>query len=467
MTDKNLSLRQHIKSYLSEALPKKLKETLIKKSVVSVFILVILWNISVATNLIDPILKGKGAIRETAREIQAVNLHLQLRFYQALTKLRPISIQPTDVRLVFIDDETHWGFLQGTLPTNRSFLASLITNASQPATKAAAIGLDVELFAPQNYPEGTDSADRSTQNDDLRKAIKGAAERGVPVILATAYYTDAKGQNFRIPGIYKDDALRFPGELDCQEARCPTIGYINAPVDKRQIPLTKELTDTARAHPIPTPSFALALAKAVRGSDLTENDPILSDMESHEDVIYGSFLGEDRYKPVSAIMLANNDQPALKACANRIVLIGGHWHNLQGYGDLVDSHLSPAGYMSGLGFHANYVQSLLQRQFAHEVPLIVGSIIDIIVGLIIYICFESLKGQKTVLVVLLLAFIFPISCAYIFLVTANLYLDFLLPAELYFIHIAYELIKGYVELKWRHTPAAENALPPPAERVER
>jgi hypothetical protein len=43
---------------------------------------------------------------------------------------------------------------------------------------------------------------------------------------------------------------------------------------------------------------------------------------------------------------------------------------------------------------------------------------------------------------LLLAFLSVPFIAYVFFVLANRYLDFLLPIELYFVHLGYEFIRG-------------------------
>jgi CHASE2 domain-containing sensor protein len=143
--------------------------------------------------------------------------------------------------------------------------------------------------------------------------------------------------------------------------------------------------------------------------------------------------------------LAARDEVATQACNGSIVLIGGHWHDLQGYGPMVDSHLSPAGEISGLAFHAAYIESLLGRHFELEVPLWTGISVDLSLGLIIYWALGELKGRRRFLV--LLAALIPPFVAYVALVNLNVYLDFLFPMELYFLHIFYELAKDYVETK--------------------
>jgi CHASE2 domain-containing sensor protein len=418
-----------------------------KPSVISVFVLVFLWNISVSSTLFTHLIEGKGAIRETAREIRDVNLHLQLRFYQLLTHLRPIPFQPAYVSLAYIDDDTHWTTLYGDQPTNREYLARLITNASQTNTKAEVIGLDIELLAPRHFPDGGDAQSRFTENQALLYAIQFATKQGVPVILAGVYYADEKNALFELPNIFTRQELMSPTNPDCTLVRCPSYGYINLPDDKRQIPLEKDLQSAESSNPQIVDSFALALANAVKGPIEIRRKPLLSSSTLREGRILGTFLLEDQYPQISAPNLANGESSAKQACAGRVVLIGGRWHDLQGYGDFVDQHLSPAGFMSGLGLHANYLESLLQHQFTHEVPAWVGVLIDLVVGLIIFLASEMATKWWLKLIVLSATFFIPIAFAFLFLDLGNVYLDFLLPIELYFLHILYTLFEKHFSLK--------------------
>ena len=175
-----------------------LRKAISKKAVLSVFVLVALWNISVS-RLLTTALEGEGGLLETLREVRDLNLHIQLRFYQLLIRGRPIRLAPENVRLVYIDDTTHWTHLHGDLPTSRKFLAALVTNASQTPNRAAAIGLDIELLAPLGYGEGSDAQTRQADNKELLNAIQNATRQGVPVILASVFYVDSTGRDVLIP----------------------------------------------------------------------------------------------------------------------------------------------------------------------------------------------------------------------------------------------------------------------------
>lgn len=453
------------------------KHVLWRKSVLSVIIIVALWNVFVSSDIVAARLQGEGPWRETFREIRDLNVHLQLRFYQLLTSWKPVEFTPRNVSLVYIDDDTHWKLLYGDMPTSRGFLATLIKNASQPTIKAAAIALDVQLYAPDPDREGVDKEERERANQALLQAIRDAAGNGVPVILATGYYPEKDGRQVLIPGIFTNSQLPLKtADGRCSPGpACAALGYINPPDDRRRIPLVEQVY-AENSGPIPVDSFALAVVRAMEGPEreITLN-PVVGRAMKNDDrhPIFGSFirelpspeeaskLGDEqrrKYFPTISIMdLYYGDPHAEGLCKGRIVLIGGHWRDIQGHGQLVDSHMSPVGQISGLALHANYIESLLQHQFEPEVPVAVGVAIDVLTGLVVYVCFGLATGIQRFFV-LLSAFLIPPLVAFTFLVTLNLYLDFLLPLELYFLHILYETAEEYSELKHAVTPIGGHRL---------
>jgi CHASE2 domain-containing sensor protein len=440
----------------------RVRRAILRPLALSVFLLVGLWNISVSSSILSRSLEGEGAIRETLQDLRSVNLHIQLRLYNWLTLGRPIPLKNDYVTLVYIDDDTHWTRLSGSLPTNRPFLAKLIRNLSEPPTQAAVIGLDIQLLAPRTISESLADQSQAADDAELLSAIQDAAAKGVPVILGGAFVERGQ-ESFHIPDLFTAAQLAPPPEkIDCTKASCPDFGFVNGPEDKRLIPLTRMLKSESGTQG-PMDSFALAIAKAYIGP-LAAKSPSSGLAFQSDAAIFGSFLPEAKFRSVSALNVEYRDSEALGQCAKKIVIVGSHWHELQGYGDLVDTHLSPVGAMSGLAFHASFVESLLQHQFAQEPPLWVGVVIDLIVGLIIYTSFELAAGWRTLLV-LCLAFLVPLAGAYIFLVTANLYLDFFFPIELYFFHILYEVISEYVTWKRRQrTEAGPSTQISPPER---
>ena len=439
-----------------------------RPSVISVFVLVALWNISIATDWPAGYLEEEGFWRDTIGGLHDINLHLQLRFYQVLTRHRPDPFQPDHVSLVYIDDDTHWTTLFGDQPTNRAFLARVVRNAANPETKADVIGLDVELLSPRNFPEGSDAGYRDKDNDALLGAVQYASSKGVPVILGSVYAVE-DGRRIDLPNIFTLADLLASPHLDCARVSCPGFGYLNLPEDKREIPL---ITKIPPADPHLAPyldSFALAVARAYRGPIEAAKYPILNPRDHPDNApVFGTFLPETETKnrrglqstekefpQISITGLANGDLPAMQACAKRIVLIGGHWHERQGYLGWVDQHLSPAGYISGLALHANYIESLLQHKFTHELNIWINVALDLFIGLIIYLCFEAASTGWRI-AVLFIVFFVPLIAAWLFLGLANIYLDFLLPIELYFLHLLYEVVEKHFCLKRHKT--SQNAV---------
>jgi CHASE2 domain-containing sensor protein len=419
-----------------------------RPSVVSVILIVAVWNLIISSHKLASSLRGRGLWRETANDVREGNVHLQLRLYQWLSSLPAVPRAPKRVSLVFIDDATHWSTLYGDMPTNRSYLAQLIKHASQPNTKAAVIGLDIELDAPLAYVPGMDEPDpkRIEQNKALLGAIFWAADHGVPVVL-TGGYVHKDGRKMRLPTIYKDPQLPLKGtDGSCDHAACARLGYVNVPEDRRQIPLVEEYYEWEGSGPFLLDSFALSMVEASDGTlQTTRKNHLVDYAISHKRPLFGTFMTEDAFPLIDVDALYRGDPAATSACRDRIVLIGGRWHELHGYGALVDGHLSPAGMISGLSFHANYVESLLNDWFSREVPVWVAIVIDAIVGLVIYGLFGSLRKWKFLAIVV--SSLIPVGAAYIALVNFNRYLDFLLPVELYFVHLCYETVQDYVHSK--------------------
>jgi CHASE2 domain-containing sensor protein len=76
----------------------------------------------------------------------------QLRFHRFLCSLIPRPISPRWVRVVAIDTDLHRELKE---PTDRKFLATLVTNAA--AGRAAAIVLDFKFVVPKGRNPGVDT----------------------------------------------------------------------------------------------------------------------------------------------------------------------------------------------------------------------------------------------------------------------------------------------------------------------
>lgn len=451
MTDDKLSWRAR--------LWEELKKALWKKSALSVFVLVTLWNLSIASDFTTRLLEGKGPIRETVREIRDVNLHIQMRLYHLLTFAKTDRLKADDIRLLYIDDAAHWNYLGGDIPTPRSFLADIVRAAIKPPNQVRAIGIDIDLLAARGHEDGSDFDPHVPGNNALRSAIAEAAKAGIPVILNSAFYKEA-GQNVMLPNIIKASEIPSAGGTGCGSDRCPSFGYVNLPTDKRRIPLVEDAIVPGSKTPVRQYSFALALAANLKDFDRLQKELHLDDPEPAE--MLGTFMPEDSFKSGLALNLLTPGTDEAANCKGKILLVGGHWHDAQGHGqNLVDSHLSPAGVISGLGIHATYLASILQPLYTKEVPFWVGIVFDVLVGIAIFLGFEFYEGRWKI-AFLVVAFPVPIVAAYFALANANRYLDFLFPVELYFLHVAYEMIEPHIAkfFKGKNSGKTEDASPP-------
>jgi len=463
-----------------QRIPKSTFKVFAKPSVILVFVLVTLWNVLISGRFLDhqvpssrPIFK---AVMDTARDLRDTNLNLQMRLYQPISH-RAIPLRDDKVSIVYINDDVHWNKMYGNIPTDRKELAKIILHAAQSRTAAAAIGLDVELLMPpggqddpvrtQKPPElpkpsptsgkpprqpclehgvpspGTDSQlvpylldcdtpslEGLSDDDSLLAAIKFAQRNGTPVILASVLYND-HGQH-QLPNLYTLHELGLDG---CMGMECSGYGYINLPEDKRQVPITEAIEDSAAHAPQVAESFAYKIAKAAANNP----EPLLDDpadaIPSTE--VFGTFLPERAFKnnEIDFVSLSNGLPDAEQKCRRRIVLIGGHWHEAEGYGEPVDQHLSPAGDISGVALHATYIEALMARQISPEWSFTTNFCLDIGLGLVIFYVFESIKEPRRKVKYLALWCLVPVAGAWISMAAWNKYLDFLFPVELYFLHI--------------------------------
>src|SRR5678815_2528577 len=93
-----------------------LKRIFWRGSVISVFLIVSVWNVFIVfidSEIAEKFAQGPGFWRETFSDLRELNTRLRLRFYQILSSVRPVPFEPKRVSMVLIDDTTHWHTLYG------------------------------------------------------------------------------------------------------------------------------------------------------------------------------------------------------------------------------------------------------------------------------------------------------------------------------------------------------------------
>ncbi len=157
--------------------------------------------------------------------------------------------------------------------------------------------------------------------------------------------------------------------------------------------------------------------------------------------VYGGFIPEKGFPKISARKLFEDDPEAKELCRNRIVTVGGTWHQFgAGRGSLIEEFPNPIGRTPGLYLHANYIEALLDERFQPGVPLWFAISFDTIVGLLLYAAYHSVTGASHLGI--LAAFLVPLIVAYVSFSNIGRYLDFVLPLGLCFVHLGFEYLRS-------------------------
>jgi CHASE2 domain-containing sensor protein len=418
------------------------REVLTQPAILTILTIVLGWNVLVE---LDAVQASLPFIRRS-----------QLAVHRWLCSLSPRSIAPKWVRTVEIDDVFHQRLGE---PTDRAFLAKLVSSAV--AGDALVVVIDIKLMAPRGMAEGEDDAGRRDQNAELLEAVRDAARRGVPVVLATWLERDAKGSFSRMPNIFHDSDLPLPrGDGGCpdlvdqtvtayrpsiREPACARLGNINLPVDPRRIPLATPLRDSHAGSESLALAAVSAYEQAMHLEPRTGTKPRIARAIEHDQFPFASFIREDRFQTIPIGALAAGDVDALRLCRGRIVVVGGTWRADLGRGEPVDSHDTPVGPMRGLYLHANYIEALLDERYSSEVPLEGALLFDFLAGTSLYALFHRAKRRRTQLLLLLIPGAL-LASTYVMFANLNRYLDFILPLGACFAHLTLEYVRDYIDL---------------------
>ena len=403
-----------------------LKRSLLNKGTISVLALVCIWNLLVPMELV--------------KEQLPLLVTFQLRFHQLLSYLDFRETSVSRVAIAEIDDQSfYYPPFSGTQPTNRRAIADLAKSAADGG--AIVVAIDFQLKSPFTSPG--DDAVRADDNKYLLGVLGDLALKGIPVVISCGLVRHGKKEWKREPNII-DDGMLPAGIL---------VGYINLPIDKRQLPLEQVAWDWDGRTLKHFDSFALQIVSAFERVEnifpRTRDKKSIGRALNQSEYAYGGFLKTSAFSHsiVSARdVLAGNDQ-IKKVFRGKIVIIGGDWHQFgENRGPLIESFHSPVGDVPGLYLHANYVEALLDNRFRHAVPIWFGFGFDLVVGMLLYIFFDAVRRPGGRLAVLVVFFIPPFA-AYILFANFGLYFDFVLPLSLCFLHLGYSLVQDYLRIR--------------------
>jgi len=422
-----------------------LKSQLGKPVIITVIAVVLVFNVVVRT--------------ETVRNAVPQIAFAQLRFHRVLCAMSPRLLTAKWVRAVEIDQQKHAELGE---PTNRAFLASVISQAARG--DAAVIVLDIKLLAPQGMAAGHDLETQSNGDARLLDAIRNASANGVPIVLTSWLQRDTKGNFRRMPNFFLDEVLPLPDENgNCIRSQsdpqsvastigpfrppgCVRIGNINAPTDLREVPLVTRTVDPEGR------SMSVALATATAYEEAIQRLPRTADKKrirsaiAHDENVFASFIQESEFQKIPIQELAEGARSALEKCRGRIIIIGGNFREDLGHGTWVDSYETPVGEMRGMYLHANYIEALLDDRYQSEVPLGIGLTFDIVAGAWLYIRFHKAKTRIERARLLIIPG-FLLLGSYVVFANLNLYLDFILPLGACFAHLAVEYFRDYRRMR--------------------
>jgi CHASE2 domain-containing sensor protein len=411
---------------------------------------------------------------------------LQMGAHSLLSGWSPLGgSSPQAVSVVEIDDAAFWSApLSGVQPTNRAYLADLVNAAVKAGPRV--IGLDFQLKSPSSVP--ADDPVRVADDRKLIEAVAAAGQAHIPVVLTAGLVLEGD-QWRREPNICDDrnrSALFYsePGQnplgkavLPLAAAPCATLsqastvslGYINLPADRREVPLRFEAAEFDGSASKEFSSFALQLVSAYAARRDYEAQPGVPGPPSPgngnpqalpayyqealtvanaNDFAYAGFIPQEAFKkyavPAGSLLAASGAAPAQWEAstergqlAGRIVLIGATWHEWgQGRGPILDQYASPAGLMPGVYLHANYVEAIL-RGLAKPLSRVWARVIEVISGYLLIVLMHWRRRFAEWLLVWLGGSVLLAVLA-LLLSSLGWYLDFALVSLLLLAHVFVE-----------------------------
>ncbi|HLK07729.1 MAG TPA: CHASE2 domain-containing protein [Candidatus Angelobacter sp.] len=353
------------------------------------------------------------------------NLHLwqktRYNFYQVQQLLSPRKPYDTRTTVATINDDDYWGGeLARRRPIKRTYLAKLVK--SLDAADAAVIALDFDLSSP--IPDGSliEDAEYRKETEELLNTVKDVGSRRV-VVLARTLNGDARSGYGTDSDVY--NGFNFGSSK-------VSYGYIALNTDLRHLPPVEvRLRDGTTL-----PSFAAAIVQAANPAAIRNKElPAL----------FGSYLKESQIDSAPASDILSGKAEALQKVTHRLVIVGAHWHQFaKDRGGFVDSHLTPAGTMSGVFLHANWVEALLDRRVSPALSDFSARTLELIAAVAVAIVLATKISPRRQLRITLFIGVIIVVMSYIAAQNLGIFFDFFIPVALVILHVIAERV-----LEWR------------------
>ncbi len=344
------------------------------------------------------------------------NLWIALRYhlYQHLQKILPKKAYAKDTVVILIGDEEYWkGEPAGRVPIKRDYLAKLVQALNE--LDPAVIALDFDL---RSEPSDREYA---AETEKLARAVKVAAQQRSVVLPKTIWLDESEQYSLE------------PDVVDRFDLGPVRRGYIALPFEQLRIALTIPLKGGGSID-----SLAEAIVRA-------RNERALQSLPARSEALFAGYLSAEAFTQVPAgQILGTNTSKYKSEISHQIVIVGAAWHIL-GFdrGSLVDTYNTPAGKMSGVFIHANYVEALLDRRVYRPMakPLAVAVEAVLLAVLAVLFAIKLHRAVKVLLLLVCVAFVVFIS---FFAFTAfGVFYDFFTPLFSVIAHYAYEVVKGW------------------------
>jgi hypothetical protein len=352
-------------------------------------------------------------------------------------------IYPKVTALVLLDDDDYYSLeYQARSKPKRDALAALLDRLN--AAGVNTVAFDVFLDSPFPDKPSYDFPDYIHEDELFFDSIRRMCSAGRHVVLATEYFGLEPGQA-TVPPL-KQAASIYDSLLPTMP--CVRTGHVDFNDDMRKIPGIVTMAD---GHSID--SLSLAITKI--------SDPIAyENLTSDEDhgFRFGQYLTEEDFKTrngrqfiFSGKEIENMDINQLRqALADRIVIIGGHWHTgAYKTGELIDMWNSPGGVEPGSMLHANYVEAMrdpnstftpVSDRTAEIIEWVLALVLALIGALEVHVGWKWLGFFAS--------FFASIVLTYVLLQNLGLFLDFFIPIVMIVAHtMTEELLEMRHELQ--------------------
>jgi CHASE2 domain-containing sensor protein len=173
---------------------------------------------------------------------------------------------------------------------------------------------------------------------------------------------------------------------------------------------------------------------------------------------YGSYMRvADFIHLESKDVLSFTDATLKSMVAHHVVIIGGAWHT-DSYkrGEVVDSHLTPAGMIPGVFVHANYVQALLTHQTHRPWGKKVGVFIEILLSVAVAVVFALAQTVRARVLTSLSICLLLLVFTYVSWQNLGLFFDFFLPLVLLSGLVAVEQVREWREQAHEYAKIAQD-----------